>query len=223
MLSESTFLDTIGKYRLSAAKAGFAGKTLIFVAIIFTGLISAGCSTTTYLNLTENNKELIENKLKYDERDEDVGAEVILSLKYGEKISGELLSVRDSTMIICTEHSATEEELASLKYPITAVRNDEMQEITIEGSDYVWIGLGIGIVVGTGIGYAAAKASNSVGGIIILVGGAIVGIIGGPIIGNALSTEEFILQEIPPGYDMTFLKPLARYPDEEPEYLREIK
>jgi hypothetical protein len=53
--------------------------------------------------------------------------------------------------------------------------------------------------------------------------GFIVGAIAGPIVGHALSTEEFVLQEIPPGYNFSLLKPLSRYPDEEPEYLRAIK
>ena len=53
--------------------------------------------------------------------------------------------------------------------------------------------------------------------------GFIVGAIAGPIVGYALSSEEYVLQEIPLGYDFSLLKPLARYPAEEPEYLREIK
>ena len=53
--------------------------------------------------------------------------------------------------------------------------------------------------------------------------GAPLGLTVGGIIGYELSTEEYVLQEIPPGYDMTFLKPLARYPYKEPEYLRAIK
>jgi len=118
-------------------------KALIVFVIIF-GLIAAGCSTTTYLNLTENNREQVEEQLKYDEQDENVGAELTLSLENGKEINGELLSVRDSTITICTEHSATEEELANLKYPINTIRNDEIKELTIEGSNYIWIGLGIG-------------------------------------------------------------------------------
>jgi len=49
------------------------------------------------------------------------------------------------------------------------------------------------------------------------------GAIAGSIIGYSLSTEEYILQEIPPDYNWSILKPLARYQDEEPEYLRAIE
>jgi hypothetical protein len=211
---------------LSETKSRFEAKTSIFIAIVFAGLLVAGCSTTTYLSLTENNKEQIEQKLSYDERDKDVGAEVTLLLKDRTEINGELLSVRDSAITICTEYSATEEELANLKYPINTVRDDEIKELSLEGSNHVWTGLAVGIVVGTGLGVLAgslvdkhkAEFRAGLGAI-----GFIVGAIAGPIVGHALSTEEFVLQEIPPGYDFSLLKPLSRYPVEEPEYLREIK
>lgn len=199
-------------------------KTLIFVAIVFAGLIAAGC-TTTYLSLQENSTAQIEKKIIDYQQDENVGAEVTLSLKNGTEINGELLSVRDSAVTICTEHSATEEELTSLKYPINTVRDDEIQEITIEGSNYVWTGLGAGMLVGIG-GYLLITTASVdvtvgalIGGGLIIIAASIVG----PIVGYSLSTEEFVLQEIPPGYDLSILKPLARYPDEEPEYLRAIK
>ncbi len=202
-------------------------KNLIFISAISTFIFSAGC--TTYLNLTETNREQIEDKINDYEQDENVGTEVTLLLKNRTEINGELLSVRDSTMIICTEHSATEEELASLKYPINYVRNDEIQDLTIEGSNYVWTGLGIGIAAGTGIGvlvglaveesrHAMISAELALGVI-----GFIAGTIIGPIVGYLLSTDEVILHEIPPGYDFSLLKPLARYPGEEPEYLKSIE
>jgi len=204
-------------------------KTSIFIDVVFAGLLVAGCSTTTYLSLTENNKEQIEDKLKYDERDEDVGVEIILSQQNGTEIRGELLSVRDSTIIICSIYGASEVQLARIIYPIYNVRNDEIQEITIEGSNYVWAGLGIGIAGGTltgilvGLAIGTSRGSYIPAEVGLGVLGFIAGAIAGPIVGYALSTEEFVLQEIPPGYDFSLLKPLARYPDEEPEYLRAIK
>ena len=204
-------------------------KNLIFIAIIFAGIIAAGCNPTTYLSLTENNKEQIEQKLNDYEQDENEGAEVTLSLQNGKKISGELLSVRDSTMIICTQYSATEWELASFTYPITIFWNDEIKEFTIEGGWYVWSGLGIGMLAGTLtgvlVGLAIEEGRHAMISAELYLGviGFIAGTIIGPIVGYLLSTDDVILQEIPPGYDMSFLKPLARYPDEEPEYLRAIK
>ncbi len=206
-------------------------KTTIILAAIFIGFLAAGCSPTSYRSLTENNREQFEDKINVYEQDENVGDEVILSLKNGTEINCELLSVRDSTITICTEHSATEEELASLKYPINTVRNDEIRKITIEGSNYVWTGLGIGILAGTGIGLLVGWAivgdpqhgyegyGIAGGGIL----GLIVGAIAGPIIGAGLSTDDVVIFVTPPGYNLSFMKPRARYPDEEPEYLRAIK
>jgi hypothetical protein len=202
-------------------------RTSIVIVIIFS-LLAAGC-TTTYLNLKENSPEQIEEKIIEYQANEDVGAEVILSIKNGEEISGELLSVRESSLTICTKYSATEDEIANLTYPIITVRNNEIQKMNLEGSNYVLAGFGIGIAAGTGIGYLvglASEQSNSayvtpeaVGGVL----GFIVGAIAGSIIGYSLSTEEYILQEVPPDYNWSILKPLARYPDEEPEYLKTIE
>ena len=45
----------------------------------------------------------------------------------------------------------------------------------------------------------------------------------GTSVGAEYSAYEIILSDIPPGYDFSILKPLARYPDDEPEYLKKIK
>ena len=203
----------------------------IFITAIFIGLVTAGCSTTTYVSLKESYREQVEHKISDYEKDEDVGVEVTLSLWNGKEINGELLSVRDSTMIICTQYSATEDELSNLTYPIITFRNDDMKEFTIEGSNYVWTGMGYGALGGAALGTLVVTATyekNSgisqpyasiFGGIL----GALVGAIAGTIVGYSLSTDDVILQEIPPDYDLAVFKPLARYPDEEPEYLRAIK
>ena len=206
-------------------------KITILIAIIFAGLVAVGCSGTTSIIVGPDKSELGEGINYGDYRDDNVGAEITLSLKNGTEINCELLSVRDSTITICTEHSATEEELAKLKYPINTIRNDEIKKITIEGSNYVWSGLGIGILAGAGIGllvgYAIVGSPKAFyEGMAILAGGIlgfIVGAIAGPIVGSGLSTDDVVLFVTPPGYDLSFLKPLARYPDEEPEYLKAIE
>jgi hypothetical protein len=201
-------------------------KTLIFITIISTILLLVGCSTTTYLSLTENNKEQIEQKLKYDEQDENVGAEVTLLLKDRTKVKGELLYVQDSTLTICTEHSAKKEELANLTYPINTFRNDRIQEITIEGGNYVWAGIGYGALGGAALGailfYVASEGNTHITqGYAALVGG-VLGVLAGAIAGGiigATSYDDIILQEIPPDYKWS----ISRYPDKEPQYLRVIK
>jgi hypothetical protein len=206
-------------------------KTLIFIAIIFAGLIAAGCGTSPYVSLTETNKEQIEDKIIDFQKEGAQGAEVTLLLKDGEKINGELLSVRDSTIIMCTKYSATEKELASLQYPIHTVRTDNIWEITLEGSNYMWIGLGIGTAAGIGLGVLVGENYESeshdsreeayIGfclGTLVFTGAVALG----ARIGEIVSTDDVILYEIPPGYKLLPLKSLARYPDEEPEYLKVI-
>ena len=214
-------------------------KTSIVIAVILV-LSASGCSNTTYVSLTVNNKEQIEQKLRYDEQEENVGAGVTLLLKNKTEVKGELLYVQDSTLTICTEHSANEEELVNHTYPINKVRNNEIQKLTIEGSNYLWTGAGYGAAGGAVlfgiIVYATYKEGTSrdfnfTEGIFSRGGqtamgvifGALTGAIAGGLVGHILSTDDVIIQQIPPGYDMSFLKPLARYTDEEPEYLRAIK
>ena len=203
----------------------------IYIAIAFTALISKGCRSP-YVSLTNTNDEQIEDKIIEFQKEEAIGAEVTLLLEGGQEINGELLSVRDSTISICTEYSATEKELARLLYPIHTVRTDEILEITLEGSNYVWIGLGIGAVAGIGLGVLVVtnyeSESSSTYSESMEKGG--YGCLGftlaatlGTVIGELASTDEVILHEIPPGYKLLPLKSLTRYQDEEPEYLRAIE
>lgn len=53
--------------------------------------------------------------------------------------------------------------------------------------------------------------------------GALAGAITGGTVGYLLSKDDVILQNIPQGYDMSFLKALSRNQDVEPEYLKAIK
>lgn len=89
-------------------------KSPIFIAAIFISLITAGCSTTTYLNLTETNREQIENKIVNYKQGFNEWVEVTFTLQNGKEINGEFLSIRESSITICTELSAAEEELADL-------------------------------------------------------------------------------------------------------------
>lgn len=268
MLSETTCPDTIGKSRLSArlvspatrpgrteslrtagseraAKAGFAGKTSIFIVTVFIGLLAAGCSGTTNVSLGTDKSERYEGINYGDYRDDNEGAEVTLSLKDRTEIYGELLSVRDSTLIICTEYSATKDELAKGVYPIISIKGQEIQKITVEGESEFWKGAGygalIGAVVGAGWGFASgddkggymnltAEGKALVGAILLSSLGAITG----GIVGAVNSTDEVIIH-LPAEYDFSsldtflgsslnsLLNQLSRYPGEEPEYLRAIK
>ena len=203
--------------------------SIIFLAVLV--IFTIGCRPT--LNVAENNSELIEEKLNDYQKEEAIGAEVTLLLIEGEKISGELLSVRDSSITLCEKYSATEEELNNLKYPIKNVRTDTIAELEIKGNKYpLWIGAGISLVAGTVVyllvkddeeenqeSNAFSRTFNENLGTTCLIGG----IVALPIaIGHLLSTDNVTLTEIPTGYKFLPLKSLARYPNEESEYLRAI-
>jgi len=205
-------------------------KTSIIIVVIFC-LLVAGCGTSPYVSLTETSEEQIEDKIIVFQKEEAMGAEVTILLKDGEEINGELLSVRDSTITLCTQYSATEKELASLQYPIHSVRTDKIWEITLKGSNYIWTGLGIGAAAGIGLGilvgvnYESESYSKWEGvegfclGTMVFSGVVTLG----TVIGLISSTDDVILNEIPPGYKLLPLKSLARYPNEEPEYLKAIE
>jgi len=207
-------------------------KTIVFITAIFTFTFFAGCSTTTHFSLKQTYPEYIEKELNKVEKDSGVGVEVSLLLNNGNDVNGELLSVRETTIILCSEYSATEEELAKLTYPILLFPNNEIQQLTIEGTNWVWEGIAAGAVIGAStalilgmsgtLGEGGTKEenqaqTNAVVFVFSLCFGAGWGI------GYALSTEEYVLQEIPPNYNWSILKPLSRYPNREPEYLRAIE
>ena len=125
--------------------------------------------------------------------------------------------VQDSTLTICTEHSATEVELANLTYPITYIQNDEIKELTIAGGSYIWSGMGYSALGGAALGaitfFIVAEGSSGITqGWAALIGG-VLGAAGGALVGGiigATSYDDIILQDIPQGYDLSILKPLAR-------------
>jgi hypothetical protein len=199
------------------------------VVFILCGILQISCSTTTYLNLDKRSRYYIEKKLDVAKIDDHNGNEITLLLKDGREANGELLSVRDSAMILCTENSATEEELTKLSYPILLFPNNKIQRLTIEGSNLVLEGVIAGQLVGGLIGIlvtTSSKESRGYKGLAVaagMIGGGLPGMLVGGITGHELSKEEYILQDIPPDYNWLILKPLSRYPDEEPDYLKAIR
>ena len=88
-------------------------KNSISTLFILT-LIVSGCSTTTYLNLKQTSPEHIEKEFNKVEKDSAIGVEVSILLKNADGFKdGELLFVRESTIIVCSEYSALEDELIS--------------------------------------------------------------------------------------------------------------
>ena len=175
------------------------------------------------MNLSEDEKGKVRRELNKYEKNKKLGAEITLSLQNGSKINGELLSVRDSSLILCTEYAASAEEIMNSTYPVLLVKNNVIQELTLEGNAYIWPGIAGGAIVGTTIGTLIGKASDEpFAGIAGMMQGFFIGLSIGWIIGYDLSTKEYVLQEIPPGYNFYFIKNLGRYVEKEPQYLKAI-
>lgn len=191
--------------------------------IITLGLIGIGCSNTTHLSLTENDKGRVRHELNAYQKGKDVGAEVTILLFNGKEVEGELLSVRDSALILCREYKATESEIENSIYPIILIKNNAIKKLTFEGSLYTWIGLVAGALVGPIVGALIASSDRDR---LAALGGIAIGILVGPIVGSvagyALSKEEFVLYEIPPNYNFYFLRGLARYEEKEPEFIKTL-
>ena len=209
-----------GEIQVVDDKQNFEGKiALVNIKSVNSGLLINGEYAEDEINLVKQN--------------EDEGAEVTVLLKDGTEIYGELLSVRDSSIIICTEYSASEEELANGLYPIISIKIQEIQKIKVEGESEFWVGAGygalIGVAVGIGLGLAlgdddcrhcianpTAEDKAIIFSFLLFFIGAVVG----GIVGNANSTDDVVFQNIPQGYDFLGIKQLARYPDKEPEFLK---
>ena len=67
-----------------------------------------------------------------------VGANVFITMNSGEEFTGELLSVRDSILILCENDKVSEEELSDFIYPFIPIKNHDIKIITIEVKKICW-------------------------------------------------------------------------------------
>ncbi len=156
------------------------------------------------------------------------GARVILALKNARQVTGELLSVRDSSLVISTLKDSDEKDWTTQTGGIVAVDDQEIQKVIIKGNSNIEKGMALGFLIGAGAGALIGSVSGGgwvppgtmavAGGIVF--GGA--GFVIGSIVGVASSTGDKEIEPLP-NHDFPSLKPFARFPAEEPEYLKKIK
>ena len=97
-------------------------------------------------------------KLKREERGEG-GADVTILLSSGSKIHGELLSVRESALVISVPGIA--QRLShDTGERIEVIGNQEIKKVTINGGSKVLKGMGWGFVIGGGAGALIGLASG---------------------------------------------------------------
>jgi len=208
-------------------------KTSITMAIIlFSVCIIAliGCSYYQTGSDTINNNDITKP-----------GAKVLIMLSDGEEYTGELLTIRDSIMIMCERHNAREKDLADSVFSLFSLKNRDIRYIEIKGSGNALYGIIFGGVAGGLIGAAVYKSEDEeekkpdensfifnfninldpVRGCCI---GGFIGAIAGGIIGyNIKDDEPIYIYEKSDEYDFTQLNIYSRYGGEEPEYLKKIK
>lgn len=164
---------------------------------------------------------------------EDV-AEVSAQLLDGGIISGNLLSVRQASILIYNSNRQTNDNEPDYNL-IHNVKQRDIEQLTIMGQSHVLMGMGIGLLAGIGlgtlVGYAAyggdsgqtfadigrAREAAVTG---LAVGLGIFAL--GTIIGIATSTPDKVITQFS-DYDITGLSSYSKYPVKEPYELRKIE
>ena len=168
-----------------------------------------------------------------------VGLEVFIEMNNLNEYTGELLTIRDSIMILCERYNAREKDLADSVYSFFSLKNRDIRYIEIVGKGNALYGIIIGGVTGGLIGTAVYKSEDEeekkpdensffkIGFDLELTGcciGGLVGALAGGIIGfNITDDEPIYVYEKSEEFDFTQLNIYSRYRGEEPEYLKGIK
>ena len=166
-------------------------------------------------------------------------ADVVLFLRNGQKLKGELLSVRDSSIVLSKPFRGLKND-STICLSAFSVRSQEIEKVIIVGKSRVLSGMGYGALVGAGAGIVIGIADGDdppcppdawvcfprySAGAKAFIAGFGLGVLGtgiGAIVGAVSSTAD---KEIEPreNYDFSALKPRARYSAFEPEFLRKMK
>jgi hypothetical protein len=173
------------------------------------------------------------------------GTDVVVLLTSGQEIEGELVSVRDSSVLIAAESGRIPPGLPAQVHGILAIKDTMVTRFVVQGSSNVFLGMGLGLLGGIVVGGAIGAISyspparpegvvaaivwpyveqTSLGGAITdgMLIGAVVGTAAGAVVGAAASETDIEVGLSVPA-ERSALKKLARYPDKEPEFLEGIK
>ncbi len=151
----------------------------------------------------------------------------------GDTITGELLSVRPKELLLSPRPGIDDDILAQTTSMIRRVPITTISNLHIEGESKIFQGMGIGFAAGAFVGGALGFASGDdqsgffrlTAGDKALIGGAAGGLLGlivGTIAGVSSSQSEVDLGHVQFN-DLVTLRAAARYPDEEPGFLKDLK
>jgi len=164
---------------------------------------------------------------------------VDILLADGATFTGEILALRDSSIVVAAPAGLAESALMSGTHSIVVLPHRQILSIQTAGSSYVLLGLASGCVAGCLVGAAigsgkeveqkqndtfgceknSEEVNNTSTGAVI---GSLVGALVGLGVGNAASTKGQVLVSAAQR-DFNALKGVTRYPATEPEYLKSIK
>ena len=88
------------------------------------------------------------------------GARAYIEMNDGTDYTGELLIVRDSTMIVCEEYDADEQELADSVYAFFVLNNRDIKLIELYVGNYLGMGILVGFCAGGAVGVVAYSESG---------------------------------------------------------------
>jgi hypothetical protein len=153
--------------------------------------------------------------------------QVELFLSDGVKMEAEIVALRDTSIVVLADS-------ASSTQMVLVLPHNRIMSVRLPGNSHILagalMGCGAGCATGALIGCNSKtrsgckeeepleqQANGLSGGIIGSLAGALIG----GAVGGVASTGERVLVS-PVQRDFNVLRPLARYPDEEPEYLQRV-
>jgi hypothetical protein len=190
---------------------------------------------TNIKSITYNNYDIEQDLEVYYDAEKDsivgykyAGAKAYVEMNDGSDYTGELLTVRDSIMIVCEEYDADEQELADSVYALFVLNNRDIKLIELSVGNYLGAGMVVGYTAGAAVGGAAGSDPNpyylDLGAFAGALAGGLVGAIIGGTIGFIFTDYEDVYEQAnPEEYDFKKLNIYARYVNNEPEYLKKIK
>lgn len=161
------------------------------------------------------------------------GKEVRVLLNNGQEIEGELLSVRDSSLVVSTLEDFDPDDQVAQTRGIITLGNQEILRVVLKGESKILKGMGLGTLIGGGFGAALGFASGDdppgwfslTAGEKSVAGGIVFGAVGfiiGTVAGLASSSRDKIVEPLP-DQDFSSLRPFAKFPEKEPEFLKQIR
>ena len=160
--------------------------------------------------------------------------EITIYKKSGEHVTGQLLSVRGDELLVSRLNHADNWELAKRPDAILRVPVADIESLKAEGHSKVLLGIVVGTVIGMTSGLITGMAldNESRGGgcvvtqdirpFVAFAGLTAAGLLGGAITGAGLSTDDTLIR-YPDADALKYLRDEARYKEQEPAFLQELK